>query len=426
MNIPPQYALGALVAAIVFVIAVIKTDVAFILLIFSMLFSPEFQVGAVPGREVVWRFDDVMLFVVFFGWLAKLAVNKEMGLLRPNPVNRPILFYVGACVFSSLVGALQGTNDPRQSVFYIVKYTQYFMIFFMVANHVSSVKQARKFIFFILLTAFLVGIYAQLFHVMPGARATAPFEGEAGEPNTLAGYLLIMISLATGMLLYARRGKRRILLSGFLAFLIIPFLFTLSRAGWMGMMVVLVSFLLFTRRNRDSLVVALFVMLILSFFFMPETVEERFHSTFLPGRTYAVMGRSFTVAESAALRVDSWQASFKVWLERPIFGRGVPGGGSVSDVQYTRILRETGIVGFLVFIWIMSTLFKAAFRTFNDPEVDDAGQGIALGFICALAGLLAMGVAIEFFILIRIMEPFWFLAAIVVVLPDISRRKEIT
>ena len=89
-------------------------------------------------------------------------------------------------------------------------------------------------------------------------------------------------------------------------------------------------------------------------------------------------------------------------------------------MQYGRILREIGVVGFLAFIWLMVILFKTAWRSFTCVRVDDFGRGLSLGLICALVGLLVMGVAAEVFIIVRIMEPFWFLAAIVVVLPEIS------
>ena len=68
----------------------------------------------------------------------------------------------------------------------------------------------------------------------------------------------------------------------------------------------------------------------------------------------------------------------------------------------------------------MVTLFKVGWRGFTHPQIDDFGKGLSLGFTCALVGLLAMGVAAEVFIIVRIMEPFWFLAAMVVMLPEVS------
>ena len=77
-KIPPQFPVIFLLASTIFVISFINTDAALVILIFSMLLSPELPVGGIRGRVVVLRIDDVFLFVVFLGWLAKMAVNKEL------------------------------------------------------------------------------------------------------------------------------------------------------------------------------------------------------------------------------------------------------------------------------------------------------------------------------------------------------------
>jgi hypothetical protein len=57
-------------------------------------------------------------------------------------------------------------------------------------------------------------------------------------------------------------------------------------------------------------------------------------------------------------------------------------------------------------------------RSFLHEGVDDFGKGLSLALISSLSGLLLMGTGAEVFIIIRIMEPFWFLAAIVTMLPE--------
>ncbi|MFA6450791.1 MAG: hypothetical protein WCX65_15055, partial [bacterium] len=45
------------------------------------------------------------------------------------------------------------------------------------------------------------------------------------------------------------------------------------------------------------------------------------------------------------------------------------------------------------------------------------------GYICAIAGLLIHGLAANTFVLIRIMEPFWFLTAVVASIPHVLENK---
>ena len=112
-----------------FLIAFINTNFALILLIFSMLFSPEYQLGGIPGRNIVVRIDDILLFMVFFGWLVRMSVEKDIGLVRISELNRPIAAYIGICLLSSAYGSVIGTNTMLKSFFYILKYSEYFVIF---------------------------------------------------------------------------------------------------------------------------------------------------------------------------------------------------------------------------------------------------------------------------------------------------------
>jgi len=124
--------------------------------------------------------------------------------------------------------------------------------------------------------------------------------------------------------------------------------------------------------------------------------------------------------ESAGARIRSWNDSLEHWMKRPVIGYGVASGRVLYDMQYGRLLREVGAVGFLSFCWLMVRLFSAAFRSYRNENNTEFDRGLCLGFICSLFGLLAMGVGAEAFIIIRIMEPFWFLAAMVVTLPVLN------
>jgi O-antigen ligase len=85
------------------------------------------------------------------------------------------------------------------------------------------------------------------------------------------------------------------------------------------------------------------------------------------------------------------------------------------DAQYPRILVETGIVGLLAFAWLVHALFRVGLRTWRNAQ-DDLVRGLSVGFIAGLVGLLVHAIGANTFIIVRIMEPFWFLAGIIVVL----------
>ncbi len=424
-EVPPEFRLAFLLASSIFILAFIKTDIALIILILSMLLSPELPVGGVSGRSVTLRMDDVFLLIVFMGWMARMAVNKEVGLLRIAPLNRPVLVYIFICLMATGLGIMLENADYRKSLLYLLKYFEYFLIFFMVSNITKDIRQVKIFLFFLILTSFIVSAYAWKLHFSGVIRVAAPFDGiVGGEANTLAGYLLLMMGVITGLIIYAGRLIYRILLSGLLCFMIPPFLFTLSRGAWLAFIPMYITLIILTGKARYILLISLAIIIVSSPVLMPESVKERVNSTFVSGKVYSVFGRRIVFEKSAAARIDTWRETMEKWYKRPLLGHGVAGAGFI-DSQYARVLGETGLVGFMVFAWLMASIVRAGIRTLNFMK-DDWTRGLALGFLAGFIGLLFHAFSASTFIIIRIMEPFWFLVAIIVMLPEItaSSRKE--
>jgi hypothetical protein len=51
-------------------------------------------------------------------------------------------------------------------------------------------------------------------------------------------------------------------------------------------------------------------------------------------------------------------------------------------------------------------------------------KGLAVGFIAGYIGLLFHAIGANTFIIVRIMEPFWFFAGIIAVLPTLERQQQ--
>jgi O-antigen ligase len=420
LNLPFEQSLITLLAVFFFIIAFLKTDIALIVVILSMLLSPEIRAGQISSRNVNIRAEDLFIFVIFFGWLAQMAIKKELGFMKRSPLNTPILAYLTVGIVSTLMGLIQGRIIFRESFFYILKYFEYFLIFFLVGNNLRTYKQAKVFIFFILLTCFIVCCLAWL-QVPSGERLSAPFESEGGEPNTFAGYLLLMMALILGLFFYSKTRSEKLLFLSFFGFAAVPFLLTMSREGWISFFPMLLGFVAFNKKSRLPLSVVIIIGLILMPYFLPKRVHERAQDTFAKERSYQVFGKKVHVSESFAARIDSWDVAFTKLSQRPLLGHGIPGGG-VIDNQYTRVMIETGLVGFSLFMWLIILLFRLAFRTFFTVK-EDFAKGIALGFICGMIGMMTQSFGAAVFILIRVMEPFWFLAAIVVTLPEVMAEE---
>jgi len=123
---------------VMFIISFVSTEIALYILIFSMLLSPEFVVGSTEGaslgRGVTLRLDDFLLVILGLSWLAKMAINKELGLFLKTPLNKPIAYYIIICLVSTLLGAMFGRVHLKTGFFFVLKYFEYIKVLQEIVN----------------------------------------------------------------------------------------------------------------------------------------------------------------------------------------------------------------------------------------------------------------------------------------------------
>src|SRR5216684_2886429 len=232
-----SFSLTIILGALVLVVAFVSTRLSLYLLVFSILLSPEFLVGGLgggggaAGRGITLRFDDFILVVIGFVWLAKMAILKGGAPFPRTPLNGPIMFYIAAAGLATLIGVLGGRVKPMSGFFYWLKYYEYVFLYFMVVSAVTTKEEARGLVIASLVTCFVIALYA-IAQIPSGGRASAPFEGETGEPNTLGGYLVFMLAIVTGLLLTTGAVTNRLPLLLLLAAGSIGLMATLSRASF--------------------------------------------------------------------------------------------------------------------------------------------------------------------------------------------------
>ena len=413
-------------ALIVFLVVFVKTEFGLYLVLFSMLLSPQLGSGGAAiaeGRRIVVRSEDILLLVVAFSWLAKTAVNKELGLAVKTPLNRPILAYVAATAIATLIGYATGTVAGVGGFFYVLKYVEYFVVYYMVVNNLVDRRQAWRFVRAAFLTAVIVSLIGMT-QIPSGQRVSAPFEGRDGEPNTFGGYLLLLMAMSGGIALETLRLRTRAIYLGLLGLMSIPFMFTLSRTSYLGVIpaAAVMAVLSSRRRVMVGTLLALLVASPVVLTLFPEAVTKRVRYTFEPERGQpTVRLGAVGLDPSTSARLISIQQALQGWTHRPIFGYGVT-GFAFMDQQFARTLVETGLVGFVTFLALIWAVLKAGVGSFRALTVPEE-RGLALGFVAGTVGLLGHAIGANTFIIMRIMEPFWFFAAIVVALPGLAQEE---
>jgi O-antigen ligase len=415
--LPPSYTLFAFLALTIFVVCFIYPQAAFYILIVSMLFSPQVIGGQTAAREITFRMDDLLLFIIVLTWLVRTAIYKELAVFRLTPLHTPIALFMVASLLATLFGMVRGNVSAASGLFFNLKILEYFIIFFMVVNHVKDEKEIKSFVILILFVALFVNLYA-LYQVPSGERVSAPFE-RYGEPNTLGGYLVVIISLSLAFLLLRSFGQRTNLLIPLLVLSAATLMFTQSRGSWLGLICMSAPFMLLSPKRFFFIVGVIFLVLALPYI-APQSTKERFVGTFQadPGfeQTERFMGQGLDPSSSE--RMTGYKKGFAKWKLRPILGYGVTGAGFI-DGQFIRVLVETGIVGialFLFLLWRVVLFLWNSYQAVDDPFF----KALYLGMLGAFAGLIGHSISSNSFIIVRIMEPFWFLMGLAATYPMIK------
>jgi len=380
---------------ILFTVSFVSSQGALYILVFSMLLGPEIIVGetsgASLGRGITLRLDDFILLVIGFGWLARTAIYKELGLFLKTPLNKPIAFYIIACLISTLIGALMGRVDLKTGFLFVLKYFEYIIIYFMVLNHVHDKKQIQHFLWALLIACVIVS-FIGIGQIPGGERVSAPFEG-GGEPNTFGGYLVLMMAITIGLFLATEVWRERLIYGCITLIAFIPL--------------------------RKLIIIGLLFLAVLLPITSPQVVKERITYTFTQqAQSGQVQVANIKLDTSTSARLSSWQVALRDTTKHPIFGFGVTGYHFV-DAQYLRVLVETGVIGMFSFILLLSAILKHGVTIFRRSS-DVLYKGLAMGFLAGFIGLLVHAVGANTFIIVRIMEPFWFVLGMVARIPALE------
>lgn len=425
----PHSLLVLLGAVLVAIFSFFSPKTSLILLVLSMLLSPELGVGAVSSfRSVVVRYDDILLGTIFLAWFARTAIFKDKPFITATPVQTPVLLYTVLCVVSTVFGVMRGEIDWKMSSFYVLKYVEYFLLFFMTVNIVESEEDVKKYMRWGFVVAVAVTIYAYYYYYASGplARTTAPFEVPIGgdlresEPASLGGYYLIIFGILFS-LLTETAGMQFLAAFGLIIFIFPAFLFTFSRSSYLGFAGMIPALFYFAAKRR-FLLAGLVSGGLLAMALLPNIyskVLDRITMTYKGVYATQVFKAgavgTIRLEDSAASRVHSMQrALFVHFPKHPLFGWGVTGVG-LADTQYALVLGELGLLGVVIFTWMLYRLFftaKTVFYAYKTPAI----RALALGFILSLCGLLVQSLGVNTFVIVRIMEPFWFIAACLSVL----------
>lgn len=411
------------VSMVVFGATLIRVDLGVAILVVAMLLSPEIFTGHEYSgeRPLNVRYDDVLILVIFVGVVVKQAFEGKQALWRSSPINAGIMAYFGICLVSTLLALRANLPawDKRDAFFTMGKMTEFYMVYVLTGNALRTRDDIRRQLTLFFIVASIVCIYG-LFSMRWEERIGAPFEAGGSEPNTLGGYLTIVITTAASLYAYAPTRKKRFLFMCIAILGVIPFLFTLSRASYIALIVSMVTVGILGR--KPLILVAVVATLIMSPLLMPNEVKDRVNYTFQRGAgerlVIAGIDTGLQVDKSTHERVYVWRKVGYILHVAPWFGGGVS-WESVMDSQYARVILETGLFGLAAFVFLQWRLLKNAYEA-RKWSRDWFMRAVGLAAIGCSIGMIVHALGTISFLIIRIMEPFWFVMALAAVVRSIA------
>jgi len=409
---------------IIFVVVVtfISPEKGLYIFIIVSMFSPEINYGRVGRRNILVRYDDIMVVVGIFAWLIIRIMRKDIKFLVSTPLDKPILFFILICALSTSRGVLiRQVDNPKKAFFYILKLIEYFFVYYLVINTIKNKIQLRKFMTIFIITL-ICSLYIGFDQIMQGVgRISTPFESEP-EPNTFGGYLLFMLAIITSMAIMQVRILHKKFLFFLIPIIIWIFLHTLSRGSYLGYFPVMVTMTFLLPKGKrvyGAFIVFLSLILIP---YLPDYIKVRIDRTFQGKATYKIptlLGDEKTIQldSSSSSRVTKFRNILNYWAEYPIFGLGITGAGFVDSTLF-RTIGELGLMGMFAFVWLISTIFSETINSFKYSR-NNLNKGLCIGYICGLVGLIIHGTTANTFFLIRIMGPFWFITGLIIMIPQL-------
>lgn len=397
-----------IIAILVFIATMVNPRIGIILIVFSIILSPEFRVFDRPIR-----IEDILIIVVILAWIAIMATQGK-GFVH-TPLNLPIMFYLfisflalaNALVFGNISPFTGNPQNVNYSILSLLKKVEYFMVFFVVVNTIKNFKHVRQYIALMFISCSISNAYALYQGTqVEFMRVSAPFDPEA---NTFGQYLMIHILLMISIFSATKNIFQRSLLVALLIYTFSAFMLTYSRGSYLAL--ILAALFLGIVHERRVLFFIFFCFVFANLIFKASIIE-RVSSGFTEVQEWRE-GRADPGGNAFISRVNSFQEGFSVAIKHPLLGAGI---GNVplerTEAQIPREALETGFTGLFAFLWIMFAVAKLCWEIIHTTR-NNYVHRLSFGMLAILFGCTISGFSAIPFTTIRTAEPFWFLCGLV-------------
>ncbi|HEX2927372.1 MAG TPA: O-antigen ligase family protein [Ruminiclostridium sp.] len=417
----PSFLLVAFIAGVLFT-AAMMCDYSKFLYVISFYVVIDYVLRYVISVAfLASNWDELLFIFALCLWLYKWVIYRKQDGYRATPLDIPIVFFVVIFICLLLVNSLNmkiGIAGLRQDV-------EQMLWYFVVAQLVTSSKNVRWFLYFMVFIGGLLGlhgIYQYVTHAqMPAywvdrleSGITTRVFSIVGSPNILGSLMVLLIPVSISFIFSEKKIFKKLIFIGVTLAMSATLVFTSSRSAWIGFVVALgVYFWL-----KDKRFILLLVLLVFAAYLAVPTIAHRVNYLLSP---------QYMASSATGGRLARWSIGFDALKHHPLLGVGLGQfGGAVAqnfnipgafyiDSYFLKIAVESGVVGFTAFcILIYNSLawgIRAVKRT-TDEHTLSMAQGVFAGMI----GVVVPNFVENVFEVPMMMAYFWMFTAILIFL----------
>jgi O-antigen ligase len=254
-------------------------------------------------------------YIYMFCYLLVIASFLYHGyLLKIGQALKREYIIMAWLLFAMLISAVFSKYPIIQGYYFLFELFKLFCMCALLYVLVVGFPEIRKFQSVLLGCLFFLGIWGMQQHFLGNDRLEGLGGAGWGDSNGVASMYVLFLPVALAMIFSSQKRSEKLLGFGVVAVMVFVIVFTMSRAGLLGLVASFCAFGYFSRNSKKILLTIISIALLVSPF-----VTESYISRV---ETMKNVENADKMDYSAESRLILWQAGLMVFRDNPLIGTG--------------------------------------------------------------------------------------------------------
>jgi len=353
------------------------------------------------GNAIPFSVFQITLIVGMLLWGVKKIIEKDISFSFYG-LEIQYLLYLSIIFFSLIY-----SPEREQGLFFAARYIVLIALTYLIYNCVSTIKEFRIICYSIIIIALVIALQNVIqtvlnpeiaaFNYINAGKQIIRSRGAESDPNIFASNFILPIMLLVAFMGETKSLKKRIFLYALCGALLVAVLLTYSRSSWVAIFIG--AMIIMIHQKKYSFLFYSTIILLLALIGSDSvrnvifSVSERIVDIF-----------AGTSDDSSKFRILLLESAILMWFDSYTFGVGYQafstysktyyppqelGGAFEPHNEFYTVLAELGLIGFIVFMFILWKTLKTGWLTmkfFEDKNTEV--QAISLALFASFIGYL--------------------------------------